>query len=69
MDKCIDCSESQTRLGNCISGKVEQIKKILLCELCDEKLNMRIKKKMRDNWNWPFDRNDQISKQQMINHN
>ena len=55
MDKCIDC-------------KVEQIKKILLCELCDEKLNMIIKKKMRDNWNWPFDRND-ISKQQMRNHN
>ena len=55
MDKCIEC-------------KIEKTKTILLCDGCDEKLNMIIKKKMRENWNWPFDRND-ISKQQMRNHN
>ena len=60
MDICIDCSESQTRLGNCISGKVEPIKKYLLCGWCDDKLNVRIKKQIREKWNWPFDRSEII---------
>ena len=53
MDICIDC-------------KVEPIKKYLLC---DDKLNVPIKKQIREKWNWPFDRNENISKQHIRNHN
>ena len=42
----------------CFECKIEKIKRILLCELCDDKLNIKIKKKMMEKWNWPFDRND-----------
>ena len=56
MDICMDC-------------KIEKIKKYLLCGDCNDKLNIKIKKKMRDNWNWPFDNNDKVSKQQIRNHN
>ncbi len=35
------------------------------CVECDEKLKERIKKKIRDNWNWPFE-NNLISKQETI---
>ena len=56
MDICIDC-------------KIKQTSTILLCGDCDEKLKIKIKKQIRDNWNWPFDRNENISKQQIRNHN
>ena len=56
-------------MDNCIECKVEPIKKYLLCGLCDDKLNIKIKNKIRDKWNWPFDRNENISKQEIRNHN
>ena len=58
-------------MDNCIDCKIERIKKYLLCVDCDEKLKIKnnIQKKIRDNWNWPFDRNDILSKQQIRNHN
>ena len=56
-------------MDNCIDCKIERIKKYLLCVDCDDKLNVRIKKQIRDNWNWPFNSNENISKQQIRNHN
>ena len=38
MDICIDC-------------KIEKTKTILLCGWCDDKLKIKIKKQIRDNWN------------------
>ena len=38
MDYCIDC-------------KIKQTSTILRCGDCDDKLKMKIKKQMRDNWN------------------
>ena len=49
----------------CIDCKVEPIKKYLLCGLCDDKLIIKIKKQIRDNWNWPFDRNENISSKKL----
>ena len=53
----------------CIECKLEKTKTILRCGDCDEKLKIKIKKQMRDNWNWPFDRNENISRQQIRNNN
>ena len=53
----------------CIDCKVEPIKKYLLCGWCDDKLNVRIKKQIKEKWNWPFDNNDKVSKQQIRNRN
>ena len=52
--------------GKC---KIKETSTILLCVDCDDKLKIKIKKQIRDNWNWPFDRNENISKQQLRYHN
>ncbi len=44
MDICFECKKNKAIT-------------ILLCGDCDNKLKEQIKKKMRDNWNWPFDNN------------
>ena len=56
MDYCFDC-------------KIKQTSTILLSGDCDDKLKIKIKKQIRDNWNWPFDRNENNSKQQIRNNN
>ena len=49
--------------------ELKKQKNNLLCGGCDDKLKIKIKKQIRDNWNWPFDRNENISKQQLRYHN
>ena len=56
MDICIDC-------------KIEMVKTILRCGVCDDKLNIRIQNMIREKWNYPFSRNENYSKQEMRNHN
>ena len=55
MDKCFEC-------------KIKKAITILLCGECDDKLKERIKNKIRDNWNRPFE-NNMLSKQQSRNNN
>ena len=56
MDICIECQK-------------EKAITILRCGECDDKLKERIKNKIRDNWNWPFENNSILSKQQTRNNN
>ena len=44
MDICFECKKNKAIT-------------ILLCGDCDDKLKEQIKKKMRDNYNWPFGNN------------
>jgi len=55
MDKCFEC-------------KIKKAITILLCGECDDKLNERIKIKIRDNLNWPFE-NNILTKHQTRNDN
>ena len=42
MDICFECK------------KKTELKTIMLCEMCDDKLKEQIKKKMMEKYNWPF---------------
>ncbi len=52
----------------CFECKIKKAITILLCGECDDKFKEQIKKKMRDNYNWPFE-NNILSKQQTRNNN
>jgi hypothetical protein len=52
----------------CFECKIKKAITILLCGECDDKFKEQIKKKMRDNYNWPFE-NNILSKQQTRNSN
>ena len=56
MNICIDCNK-------------DKIKTVLRCGVCDDKLKERIKIKMLMSYNWPFEKNNVISKQKSRNNN
>ena len=53
----------------CIECKIEKTKTILMCGVCDDKLNIQIQNMIRAKWNYPFARNENLSKQETRNHN
>ena len=56
-------------MDNCIECKIKETSTILLCVDCDDKLKIKIKKHIRDNWNRQYDWNENISRQQLRCHN
>ena len=53
----------------CIECKIEKVKTILRCGVCDDKLNIRIQNMIREKWNYPFARNENYLKPETRNHN
>ena len=45
----------------CIECNMNKIKTVLRCDVCDDKLNERIKIKMLMSYNWPFENNNVLS--------
>ena len=56
-------------MDNCIECKIKKVITILRCGECDEKSKERIENKMVKNYNWPFENNSILSKQQTRNNN
>ncbi len=49
----------------CIDCNKDKIKIFLRCDIC----YLKFKERLKHNWNWPFEKNNMLSKQQTRNDN